>query len=77
MYSPNWQTQLMLDWMTSSESSALYWAALASKGDSAADAMAWAVVQDIEVLPRCWARDVAMRSAQKVDWGFLVSALGR
>ena len=42
---------------------------------AAANAMAYAVMEEIDPLPRCWMRDVAVPAAQQVAWGQVVARI--
>ena len=77
MDSSNWQTRLLYDWMTATEGSALYWRSIATRHDldTAMGMIVETVVAEIEALPRCWAKDVGMKSAQSVQWNELTEAL--
>ena len=63
--------------MTATEESALHWRSIANEHDldTAMGMITEAVIAEIEALPRCWARDVAMKSTQSVQWNKLTEAL--
>ncbi|MEX0372108.1 hypothetical protein [Spiribacter roseus] len=77
MESSNWQTRLLFDWMTATDESDPYWRNLATNHDldTAIGLIVEAVVAEVESLPSGWARDVAMKSAQSVQWRELTEAL--
>ncbi|MEX0430000.1 hypothetical protein [Spiribacter insolitus] len=77
MEASNWQTRMLFDWMNATEESALRWRSLATDHDldTAIGMIVAAVVYEIDELPRGWARDVAMKSAQSVQWRELTEAL--
>jgi hypothetical protein len=70
MESSNWQTQLLIEWITATDESTRYWRSLAAGHnlDNAMKLIVEAVVAEIESLPEGWAKDVAMKSAQSVQW---------
>ena len=70
MESSNWQTRLLIEWMTATDESNQHWRNLATNHDldTAMGLIVDTVVAEIESLPECWARDAAMKSAQSVQW---------
>ena len=73
----NWQTRLVLEWLTHDPETAAYWREVAATNapSAVADELTTAMVEEVSALPASFARDAAMKTLQQVEWMELAEAL--